>query len=367
MAATNSEVWQLGTVVEAQTIAADIQRIVLEPDLPLKAEPGSHLDVMVLIDGQRVRRSYSIVESSQDGKRLAISVLKAPASRGGSLFIHALQRGDRLEITQPLQNFPLRVGAARYILLAGGIGITAIAAMAGVLKNLGLDYTLVYAGRRRAAMAYLPQLEELHGANLVVHSDAEGTPLDVNSLMAGIEDDGTELYMCGPIRLMDAVRRAWTQQGLSPASLRYETFGNSGWYRAEEFIVRVPGLGMEVPVGPGESMLEALQGAGLDMMFDCRKGECGLCEVRILRLEGAIDHRDVFYSARQKNATEKMACCVSRAVTSATAAMAAAAAAAAAAPGPAAQGTGVSGHAVPGTTAPVSAAAGPAVVTIEVP
>ena len=55
-----------------------------------------------------------------------------------------------------------------------------------------------------------------------------------------------------------------------------------------------------------EDMLEALEDAGADMMFDCRKGECGLCEVRILELVGAVDHRDVFYSTRQKNATEKM-------------------------------------------------------------
>ncbi|MDQ0029114.1 PDR/VanB family oxidoreductase [Arthrobacter bambusae] len=317
MAATNIEVWQLGTVVEVQTIATDIQRVVLEPSLPKKAEPGSHIDVMVTIDGHKDRRSYSIVESSDDGTRLVISVLKAPLSRGGSLFIHGLRAGAELEITQPLQNFPLRIGAQRYILLAGGIGITAIINMARVLRNLASDYTLVYAGRSRAAMAYLDELRQLHGGNLVVHIDDEGTPLDVSELVASATED-TELYMCGPIRLMDAVRRTWMERELSYPNLRYETFGNSGWYDPEEFIVRVPGLGLEVPVGPGRSMLEALEDAGADMMFDCRKGECGLCEVKILALEGAVDHRDVFYSARQKKATEKMACCVSRAVTSKT-------------------------------------------------
>jgi vanillate O-demethylase ferredoxin subunit len=84
-------------------------------------------------------------------------------------------------------------------------------------------------------------------------------------------------------------------------------------------------------------MLEALEDAGADMMFDCRKGECGLCEVRILQLEGTVDHRDVFYSERQQRAREKMCCCVSRAVTD-----------------PAAE---------PGTS---GLRAGPAVVTIEV-
>ena len=93
------------------------------------------------------------------------------------------------------------------------------------------------------------------------------------------------------------------------------------------------------------------------MMFDCRKGECGLCEVRIRQVEGAIDHRDVFYSTRQKNATEKMACCVSRAVTSATAALGTAG-------GARSSGTAASGTA---TAAAGTAVSRPAVVTIEVP
>ncbi|MCY1383616.1 hypothetical protein D9M69_717610 [compost metagenome] len=61
-------------------------------------------------------------------------------------------------------------------------------------------------------------------------------------------------------------------------------------------------------------MLEALEAAGVEMMSDCRKGECGLCEVKIVELDGAIDHRDVFYSERQQQATKKICCCVSRAI-----------------------------------------------------
>jgi vanillate O-demethylase ferredoxin subunit len=270
---------------------------------------------MVSINGERHKRSYSVVDSSEDGRRVAISVFRAPQTRGGSLFMHALQQGDRLEITQPLQNFPLRVGAPRYVLLAGGIGITAMVNMARVLRNIKADYTFVYVGRSRTAMAYLAQMEQLHGDALRVHVDDEGTALNVDELLATIEAD-TELYMCGPIRLMDAVKRGWDARALSVPNLRYETFGNSGWYDPEEFMVRVPRLGIEATVPAGKSMLEALEDAGVDMMFDCRKGECGLCEVRLLGLQGAIDHRDVFYSERQQHAAAKMCCCVSRAVSS---------------------------------------------------
>jgi vanillate O-demethylase ferredoxin subunit len=317
MAATNNEVWQSAKVVAVSDVAAGIRRIELEPSAPKHAEPGSHVDVTVAINGQQEKRSYSVVESIDGGKTLVVSVFKAPVSRGGSVFMHTLQPGDILRITQPLQNFPLRVGAERYVLLAGGIGITAIMNMAAVLRNVKADYTIVYAGRNRAAMAYLQDLQDLHGARLQVHVDDEGSSLDVNALVGNLEP-GVELYMCGPIRLMDAVRRGWTERELELPDLRYETFGNSGWHDPEEFLVRIPRLGVEAKVGQGRSMLEALEDAGVDMMFDCRKGECGLCEVRILDLNGAIDHRDVFYSQRQQHAAEKLCCCVSRAVSSAT-------------------------------------------------
>ncbi|MFF2028663.1 PDR/VanB family oxidoreductase [Arthrobacter sp. NPDC058192] len=321
MAASNIEVWQTGTVVEAEAVTAETRRLVLSQSLPKKAEPGSHIDVIVTINGERHKRSYSVVDSSEDGASLAISVYRAPQSRGGSVFMQALEVGDQLEITQPLQNFPLRVGAPRYVLLAGGIGITAMVNMARVLRNIKADYTLVYAGRSRAAMAYLPQLEALHADALRVHVDDEGTALKVDELLAGVDPE-TELYMCGPIRLMDAVKRGWDARGLSVPNLRYETFGNSGWFDPEEFVVRVPRLDVETTVGPGESMLEALEAVGVDMMFDCRKGECGLCEVRLLSLQGTVDHRDVFYSERQQHAAAKMCCCVSRAVSTGTGARA---------------------------------------------
>lgn len=311
MAVNSTEVWQDAVVVEAHDVAAGIRRIVLEPDHPVPAEPGSHLDLTVHVDGEPATRSYSIVDSHDGGRRIAISVFRAPASRGGSIHMHTLQAGDQLRITQPMQNFPLRIGAPRYVLLAGGIGITAILAMARVLKSIKADYRLVYAGRSRTAMAYLADLEAEHGDRLAVHVDDEGTALHVPDLIAGV-DPATELYMCGPIRLMDAVRRGWTDARLEAPNLRYETFGNSGWYDPEEFTVRIPRLDVEATVGKGRSMLEALEEAGVEMMFDCRKGECGLCQVRILDLDGAVDHRDVFYSKRQQDAGSQMCVCVSR-------------------------------------------------------
>jgi vanillate monooxygenase ferredoxin subunit len=314
MAASNTEVWQRGRIVESRALTPKIRRIVIEPSMPVKVAPGAHVDVRIRVAGEDDRRSYSIVDASADGRRIALSVLDSPRSRGGAAVMHGLREGDGIELTQPLVDFPLRIGARRYVLLAGGIGITAVSAMASTLAAVRSDYTLVYVGRSRSEMAYVSELQALHGDRLVLHVGDEGTPLDVSAFVGTIEDD-TELYLCGPIRLMDAVRRAWVDAGLDAPNLRFETFGNSGWFEPQEFVVRVPALGLETTVGPNTSMLEALEAAGADMMYDCRKGECGLCEVLVLDLEGGIDHRDVFYSEREKNATAKMCCCVSRVVT----------------------------------------------------
>ncbi|MDA2813243.1 PDR/VanB family oxidoreductase [Nocardiopsis sp. RSe5-2] len=315
MAVDTQADWQDGEVVEAAPAADGIQRIVLRPERPRPAAPGAHVDVAVEIDGRTDTRSYSVVRGSEDGGLLTISVQLAADSRGGSRFMHTLRPGDGLRMTQPLQNFPLRIGAPRYVLVAGGIGITAIAAMADVLRRLKADYVLVYVGRGRDRMAYLEELVERHGDRIRVHVDDEGTPLDASALVDGVAGAGpAELYMCGPIRLMDAVRRRWHDRGLPAADLRYETFGNSGWYDPEEFEVEIPRLGVRTVVGGGRSMLEALEQAGAEVISDCRKGECGLCQVRVLDVQGLIDHRDVFFSDEEKRTSPKMCACVSRAV-----------------------------------------------------
>lgn len=316
MAVSRTEVWQHGTVVASRSLTPEIRRIEIDVDVPAPVAPGAHVDVRLTIAGESDRRSYSIVDATDGGRRIALSVSTSPVSRGGAAVMNALVAGDRIELTQPLNDFPLRPGADRYVLIAGGVGITAMMGMASNLRARGADYRLVYAGRSRPLMAYVGDLHDVHGGRLSLHVRDEGTSLSIPGLVEGIAP-GTEVYVCGPIRLMDAIRREWSTRGRPVADLRMETFGNSGWFDAQEFTVRIPASGIETRVRANQSMLEALEAAGADMMWDCGKGECGLCEVRVIGLEGDIDHRDVFYSERQKDARSKMCCCVSRVVASA--------------------------------------------------
>jgi vanillate O-demethylase ferredoxin subunit len=316
MAADTQHEWQTGRVVEVSDAAEGVRRLVLEPERPRPAPPGAHVDLDLVVQGRTLRRSYSVVRSEDGGRRITISPQLAEASRGGSRHLHTLTTGDQVRMSSPVQNFPLGVGAARYVLVAGGIGITALVTMAEVLRRRGADYALVMVGRSRTRLAYLEDLLEGHGDRLRLHVSDEGTPFDPDALVEEIaaapESRATELYVCGPIRLMDAVRRAWAARGLPPAHLRFETFGNSGSWPVGEFTVQIPDLDREVKVGRDASMLDALEDAGIEVISDCRKGECGLCTVKVLDVEGELDHRDVFLSETQRRRNDRMCACVSR-------------------------------------------------------
>ncbi|MET9594485.1 PDR/VanB family oxidoreductase [Streptomyces sp. NPDC006516] len=322
MAVQTQTRWQRARVVEVSDVADGVRRIVLAPEHPAHAAPGTHVDVRIgsgdgTGDGVSRVRSYSVVRSEDDGRRLTLSVRLSPTSSGGSATMHRLRAGDELTVTGPLQNFPLAVGASRYVLVAGGIGVTALVAMASALRRRGADYELRLVGRSRAVMAYVDELVGEHGDRVRLHIDDEGTPLAVDDLVAGIartpSAPGTELYMCGPIGLMNAVSRSWAEHALPTTNLRFETFGSSGRYPAEEFLVHLPELGREVTVAPGTSILDALEAAGVETLSDCRKGECGLCLAKVLDSTGTVDHRDVFLSEAQKERSDKLCLCVSRA------------------------------------------------------
>nr|WP_281373152.1 iron-sulfur cluster-binding domain-containing protein [Kineococcus aurantiacus] len=163
-------------------------------------------------------------------------------------------------------------------------------------------------------MPYLQDLGAELGDRLRVHVSDEGTRLDVAALVRRIAADapGTEVHACGPLGLLDELRAAWARAGLPPTALRYETFGTSGRHEAQAFEVRVPRWGLTTRVGAGSTVLEALQAAGADLMYDCLKGECGLCVLPVRATAGTLDHRDVFLSDEQKAAGDRLCVCVSR-------------------------------------------------------
>jgi vanillate O-demethylase ferredoxin subunit len=196
-------------------------------------------------------------------------------------------------------------------LVAGGIGITPIYGMASALADRDAPFRMVYGGSSRQNMAFADELQARLGDRLVLFAADEGQRIDLAREISALPDDG-ELYVCGPIAMLEAAKEAWAAAGRPISRLRYEVFGDSGAFVEAPFQVEVAHRNVLVEVSPNQSLLEALIGAGIDMVYDCQRGECGLCAVDVLTVEAEIDHRDVFFSPEQKRDGKRMCACVSR-------------------------------------------------------
>ena len=305
--------WRDAELTATRDFGPDIRMFEIAPaGGALPYEPGSHINLAIDIAGHRDIRSYSLVGlPRRDAYRIAVR--RVQPSRGGSAWLHDLLPGARLKITSPRNHFPLQFGASHYLLVAGGIGITPLLGMAQTLARRGLEFRLLYAVRRRQDAAFADELRETLGDRVSLFVSEDGNRIDLLRELSVHPADG-DIYVCGPGRLLQALRDAMAVLQRPSANLRFETFGNGGLHPNESFWVRVPRLGVEIAVPAGQTMLDALDAAGVELMSECRRGECGLCAVDVVAVEGLIDHRDVFLSDHQKHENSRICACVSRAV-----------------------------------------------------
>jgi ferredoxin-NADP reductase len=303
--------WRAAKLLRTRDLTPDIRLFEIEPsgDFVIP-KPGSHINVTVQIGERPDVRSYSIVGPCTDGiYRIAVKLLGD--SRGGSSYMWSLKPGAQLTISTPGNHFDLGRGRPEYLLLAGGIGITPIYTMAIALADNHADFRMLYACRRREDAALADELRERIGDRLQMFVDEDGGRVDLDSEIARLAPGG-ELYVCGPIGLLEAAKRVWQQSGRPVDQLRFETFGNSGRFASQPFKVNIPRLNLVVDVPQNRTMLDALETAGVGMISDCRRGECGLCALHILEVDGIVDHRDVFFSDEEKAGNTKLCTCVSR-------------------------------------------------------
>ncbi len=303
--------WREGVVRATEDLSSDIRLIEIAPLGAFVAPtPGSHINVAVLIGDRPDVRSYSIVGPCQDGV-YRIAVKRLADSRGGSAYMWTLAPGARISLTAPANHFELGLGRPEYLLIAGGIGVTPIFTHALALAEAKARFRVLYACRTPADAALADRLKPRIGDRLTLVFSGEGARLDMAAEIAKLAPGG-EAYVCGPIGMLEAAKRAWSESGRPIDQLRFETFGNSGRYPSVAFTVKIPRLGKEIQVDVHQSLLEALEEDGVGMIFDCRRGECGLCALPILAVEGIVDHRDVFFSEAEKAAGGKLCTCVSR-------------------------------------------------------
>jgi tetrachlorobenzoquinone reductase len=302
---------------ERSVEATDVVKLELRPAdggvLPAFA-PGAHIDLF-LPNG--LTRQYSLLNDGEKRNRYEIAVSKASASRGGSSCVHAdLNVGMQLNIGPPRNNFPLDSHSRRALFIAGGIGITPILSMIRHFHRNCMDWRLLYLARTRSHAAFRAELLEMGSGRVEFHFDDEvGRFFDFNDGQFNAEA-GVSIYCCGPGPLMTSVQ-TFAAARLIPAYFEWFAPPKDITTVAADrpFDVKLRSSGRVLRVPEGRSILEVLEGSGLELPFSCREGMCRTCEVRVV--EGIPDHRDHVLSKIEQEAGITVMICVSRSKTAA--------------------------------------------------
>jgi vanillate O-demethylase ferredoxin subunit len=272
---------------------------------------GAHLDVWL---PSGLARSYSLANDPVETDRYVIAVQRELAGRGGSAEMHdAIGEGATIEISAPLNNFPLVAEAGHHRLIAGGIGITPILSMIRELQRRGERWTLHYCARQPDQTAFHDVLTaEPFAAHVQVHHDG-GDPakgLDFVRLLQ-TPQAGEHVYCCGPTGFMEAVKRSMAHW--PPGSLHLEYFTAAVQPPAaanDTFEVEIESSGQVFEVPPDRSILQVLEENGIEVESVCCEGVCGTCAVQVV--EGVPDHRDVVFDDEMHASNKWITVCCSR-------------------------------------------------------
>ena len=287
-------------------------------DLP-PFTPGAHIDVHLDERVGDVVRQYSLANDPDERGHYVIAVLKDEAGRGGSKSLHdTLHVQDVITISRPRNNFELADDARKTVLVAGGIGVTPLKAMAHALERLGHDYELHYCAREPQNAAFNDELNAL-AANGRVHfhydNGVPGRGLDIGALLRD-PADATHVYYCGPAGFMTACAEATTHW--PKGTVHFEHFKAPVVDRSADdavlttaagaFVVDLAQSKRQIVVAADESLADALNNAGVEVPTSCTSGLCGTCKVRYL--SGDVAHEDYILSDEEH--AEYLTACVSR-------------------------------------------------------
>jgi vanillate O-demethylase ferredoxin subunit len=272
---------------------------------------GAHLDVWL---PSGLARSYSLANDPVEFDRYVIAVQRELAGRGGSAEMHdAIGEGATIEISAPLNNFPLAAEAGHHRLIAGGIGITPILSMIRELQRRGERWTLHFCTRQPDHTAFRDVLTaEPFAAHVQFHHDG-GDPakgLDFVKLLE-TPQAGEHVYCCGPTGFMEAVKRSMAHWPAGSLHLEYFTAATQPPVAANDtFEVEIESSGQVFEVPPDRSILQVLEENGIEVESVCCEGVCGTCAVQVV--EGVPDHRDVVFDDEMHASNKWITVCCSR-------------------------------------------------------
>ena len=294
-------------------LAQDIIALTLAPangTVFPKAEAGAHIDVHV---APGIVRQYSLTGEMVDGKYV-IAVQKDAASKGGSVRIHEkLHAGSDILIGKPRNNFQLDDTDAPVLLVAGGIGITPLVAMAWELYRRQRPFKMLVFARNRNRIAFADELSSAPFAeHVTIACDDEEAPFSLHQIPEVLEPLGnnTHVYLCGPIGFMEAVQSQGEVYGLTSEQIHLEHFGSEIDVDGEPFTLHAKRSNKTLQVPSDQTILKVLSDAGFDVETSCENGVCGSCLTAVI--EGTPDHRDMVQTDEEKAKNNRIAVCCSR-------------------------------------------------------
>jgi ferredoxin-NADP reductase len=211
----------------------------------------------------------------------------------------------------PRNAFPLTVPGYgspthRVRFIAGGIGITPILPMLALAERLGVNWSMVYAGRSRDSLPFIDEVSRFGHRIAIRTDDVAGVPTAAD--LIGDCGEGTAVYACGPAAMLTAIRSGLV--GRDNVELHFERFAAPPVVDGREFTVSIASTGQDVHVGADETLLTALRRSNVAAPYSCPQGFCGTCRTRVMA--GAVDHRDTLLTDPER-AGGMMLVCISRA------------------------------------------------------
>lgn len=276
-------------------------------------EAGAHIDIHI---ASGLIRQYSLCNDSRERHRYVISVLKDPASRGGSSAMHEqISEGQTLSISAPRNLFALAPSAQRHLLFGGGIGITPMLAMAHELHHQGAEFELHYSFRSSERAAFIQLLGQAPFASRVHLHDDSGAPeqkLDAPALLAA-PGSASHLYVCGPAGFMNFILDTAQAAGWPEARVHREFFAAAPIEQLGDtpFEVQIASSGQIFYIPADRTVFDVLDEAGIEIESSCEQGVCGTCVTGLL--DGIADHRDQFMTAAEHASNDRFTPCCSRA------------------------------------------------------
>ncbi|KGJ93433.1 2Fe-2S iron-sulfur cluster-binding protein [Colwellia psychrerythraea] len=287
-------------------------------------EAGAHLAIPVILgDGKLTHKHYSLcsnpnrtdcyeiaVLNDHNDLKVANELSNSDIVQSGSSTIHQhFTLGLRLNCAQPKNYFPLEQSTAPVVLIAGGIGITPIKAMALTLTSQQRDFSLHYCGRSIDEMAFSDRLTRQLGDKLHLYASDEGNKLNVEQLLVSAPIKA-HFYFCGPQKMIEQLLELAQQHDIDSSRLHFERFEHNIDTEAKPFTVKLKRSAKQFTVSAQESILDAVLAQGINVPYSCKTGECKTCVVSVTK--GNVIHNDECLTNTDK-ANKLMCLCVSRA------------------------------------------------------